>query len=120
LDDAVADLRKRENTGTKQIGFVNVPDGTARCQAHPPLLPPIRQWTAQRGFDGLVWTDLPPNFHKETDHAFSIEQAKDYLIHLPKSAANRARQYINNAPPEVDTPLRRAMHQIGWLFLGEA
>jgi hypothetical protein len=58
---------------------------------------------------GRVWTDLPSNFEEETADAFSVERARDYLLRLPRSAADRARRYINNAPPEVYTPVRRAM-----------
>lgn len=115
LDDAVADLREREGTATKQIGFLNIANGTARCEVHPPLVRVIREWSEAHGIDGVVWTDLRSNFHEETRQAFSLERAREYLLQLPASAADRARGYINNAPPEVDTPLRRRMREVGWL-----
>lgn len=115
LDDAIADLKEREGTGSKQIGFVNLRSGTSRCIVHSPLLRLIQRWGAEDGFDAVVWTDLRSNFEDETGNPFTVERARDYLVGLPKSAADRARRYINNAPPEVDTPLRRAMREAGWL-----
>jgi|GEM_PF-171625 len=115
LDDAIADLKEREGTGSKQIGFVNLRTGRNRCIVHLPLVPVIQQWSAKHGVDGVVWTDLRSNFDDETGNPFTVERARDYLLGLPKSAADRARRYINNAPPEVDTPLRRAIQEARWL-----
>ena len=78
-------------------------------------MPVIQQWGAKHGVDGVIWTDLRSNFEDETGNPFTVERARDYLLELPKSAADRARRYINNAPPEVDTPLRRAMQEARWL-----
>jgi len=118
LDDAVVDLCKREGTVKKWIGFLGIPGGTS-CRVET-LSPVIRQWGEEHGFEGIVWTDLVPNFEEETGTPFSVEAAKDYLVHLPKSAADRARHYLNNAPAELDTPLRRALQQTGWLSRTEA
>src|SRR5260370_36501452 len=85
------------------------------CFRPPPLVPVIQQWGAKHRVDGVIWTDLRSNFDDETGNPFTVERARDYLLGLPKSAADRARRYINNAPPEVDTPLRRAMQQARWL-----
>jgi hypothetical protein len=70
---------------------------------------------AGHGFDGIVWTDLPSNFEDEIGSPFSIEVATKYLVELPRSATERARQYINNAPAEANTPLRRSMQETEWL-----
>jgi hypothetical protein len=56
--------------------------------------------------------DLRSNFRDETANPFTVGRARHYLLGLPKSAARR---YINNAPLEVDTPLRRAMQETRWL-----
>ena len=115
LDNAISDLRQRENTVTTRIGFVNLLNGTSRCQVDPNLVARIRDWSAEHGFEGIVWTDLPSNFDEEIGSPFSVEGATKYLVELPRSAAERARQYINNAPTEVDTPLRRSVQETGWL-----
>lgn len=115
LDDAVSDLCEREGTATSRIGFVDLPCESRRCEVHPPLVPLIRAWSAGHGFDAVVWTDLCANFEDEMGQPFSVERAEAYLLRLPKSAADRARRYISNAPPEVDTPLRRRLREAGWL-----
>src|SRR5437868_13243835 len=77
---------------------------------HPPLVPvvpAIQQWGAKHRVEVVIWTDLRSNFEDETGNPSTVERARDYLLGLPKSAADRARRYINNAPPEVDIPLRR-------------
>jgi hypothetical protein len=116
LDSAISDLCQRENTVTNRIGFVNLRNGTSRCASEASATV-IREWASEHGFDGIVWTDLPSNFEEEIGSPFSIECAMKYLIELPRSAAERARQYVNNAPAEVDTPLRRSMRETGWLGL---
>jgi len=115
LNDAIADLRKRESSGTEQIGFVNIANETHRCEVHLPLIPVIRAWSVGHEFDGVIWTDLHSNFHEEAAEAFSVERARVYLLQLPTLTADRARRYILNAPSEVDTPLRRRMQEAGWL-----
>src|SRR5437763_5164668 len=60
----------------------------------------------------VIWTDLRSNFEDETGNPFTVERARDFLLGLAKSAADRARRYINNAPPEVDTPLRRQCRKL--------
>jgi hypothetical protein len=114
LDSAVTDLGQREGTGTREIGYLNLTNETSRS-VHPPLMPVIREWSMKHGFEGVVWTDLSSNFQEKIGEPFSVEEARDYLLHLPRFAADRARRYFTLAPPEVDTPLRRGMREAGWL-----
>lgn len=117
MSDAIEDLRKRESTGTKCIGFVNLRDGKSRCNADRSAEAEIKKWAKSHGFDGVVWTDLKSNFQDEHCDGlpFSLDNAVDYLQALPKNVAERARRYVRNAPSEIDTPLRRRLQEIGWL-----
>lgn len=115
LAEALSDLREREGTLTTRIAFVDPSNNTHRCEVHPPLLAVVRAWSAEHGFDAVVWTDLSSNFQDETGQPFSAERAEAYLSQLPNSAVDPARRYISNAPPEVDTPLRRRLRETGWL-----
>ena len=115
LEDAICDLRQREGTLSERIGFVNRANGASRCNVKPDLAAEILTWSVKHDIDGVVWTDLPPNFEGERDVNFSVEEAEKYLKGLPTSAAKRAREYINKAPAEVNTPLRRRMKEAGWL-----
>lgn len=114
MSDAIADLKQREGTATRYIGFVDLKDNKTRA-AVDNIAQGIREWAANVGIDGVVWTDLPSNFQEETGLAFSLETAERYLRGLPKTAAEKARKYINNAPGEVNTPLRRHLSAAGWL-----
>ncbi len=115
LAEVVADLRKREGTSSDRIGYLNLNDGTWRCSLHSPASGIIRAWADANRFDAVAWTDLPSNFRERTGEPFSVEAAERYLRRLPKSAVDRARRYIENAPPEVDTPLRRRLLATGWI-----
>ena len=115
LEDAICDLRTREGTTATNIGFIDLKHGTERCKVYPKAAAVIHDWAKGKEFDGVVWTDLPPNFQDELRMPFSLENAQKYLNGLPKSVAQQARKYIQNAPPEVDTPLRRNLLQSGWL-----
>ena len=114
-DDAISDLRRREETVSDRIGYVDLKHHSEWCRVHPAALEVIRTWERDHGFDAVVWTDLPANFQEETGEAFSLDAAERYLRRLPKGAADRARRYIQNAPPEVDTPLRRRLRETGWM-----
>lgn len=63
----------------------------------------------------MIWTDLPSNFKKKTAHSFTLERALEYLKALSGDQEMGARQYIENAPPEVNTPLRRRLREVSWL-----
>jgi hypothetical protein len=117
VEDAVSDLRTREGTTVDRIGFVNLADGHHRCNADPSAREKIQDWARSKGFEAVVWTDLYPNFEKEHSRhlPFSVENAETYLRELPKGVAIRARKYIQNAPEEVDTPLRRRLRETKWL-----
>lgn len=114
ISDAIADLKQREGTAARYIGFVDLKHNETRA-AVDNMAQGIREWAATAGIDGVVWTDLPSNFKEETGLGFSLETAERYLRGLPKTAAEKARKYINNAPAEVNTPLRRHLRTVGWL-----
>ncbi|MCI0624171.1 MAG: hypothetical protein L0387_21400 [Acidobacteria bacterium] len=115
IEDTICDLSAREGTISERIGYVGLKDGTQRCTVHPPGGAIIQYWATVHSFDAVVWTDLPTNFEDETGFAFSIESAEAYLRRLPKCVAKEARKYIENAPPEVQTPLRRRLLETAWL-----
>ena len=109
LEDAICDLRTREGTVVKYIGFVDLVGGSQRCNAFPKAADTIRSWASNKGFEAVVWTDLPSNFCKKHGQKFEIENAVKYLKELceqDKCAAKAAHEYINNAPEEINTPLR--------------
>lgn len=71
----------------------------------------IATWLAENqvSVDAVIWTNLGPtnNFH------FTSEAAQDHLASLKGVCKQRALEYIDRAPSDVKTPLRKQM--IDWL-----
>lgn len=117
LPDAIEDLREREGTSDKGIGWVDLPHGTSSRmdhKHHAPVHEAIKTWCQNSGYDGAVWTALGSNFKKETDVEFTVDAGIDYIRRLPKNVRAEALRYIRNAPTCVQTELRyRAMKEFG-------
>ena len=114
LDDLLNDLRRREGTVLKRIGFVKSLSSSARSSAEPSLVAGIREWAIQKEVTAVVWTDLPSNFEDESGYVFELPPAIKYLQNLPIESAQQAKHYIENAPPAVVTPLRTAVQAADW------
>lgn len=114
VDDAICDLRTREGTVVNNIGYVDIVRGTYHCKTdYPQAVSIITKW-AKKNFNAVIWTDLRSNFKCKRCRKFSIENALDYLHSLRPSQAEKARKYIKKAPPEIKTPLRKALCEDRW------
>lgn len=113
LRDAIKDLKVREGTTLKRIGYVNVLTGEDSRQEleQASVHDSIAGWARTLNFSAAVWTALPPTFEKKTGKPFSVKNAYDYLASLPCTIRDIALQYIANTPDEVMTPLRREILQ---------
>lgn len=110
-DDAIADLRCREGTLMRHVGFY-FSDGSRRGLSDiPETVPP---WAEIHDFDAVVWTGLPSNFEKETGEVFSVANAIKHLRSLDGGRKESAAEYISRALALVDTPLRRALKTEQW------
>lgn len=117
LGDAIADLRDREGTVRKRIGFVDVRNQTSskmEFSEQIDVFNSVQEWCNKQKFDAAVWTALPFQFKEQTTHEFTVENAIFYLKSLPKSARENAFEYIRKAPKEITTPLRRKLEQINF------
>jgi hypothetical protein len=63
------------------------------------------------GYDAAIWTALASNFdeQRKVGEPFSVEAALRYLGSLDASAFDGALNYIRQAPPEIQTPVRAAV-----------
>lgn len=116
LDDAIADLRTREGTSSESIGYVNLVRDRERPyarQQHPHACDTIKAWAQAQRWDAVVWTALPSNFDTEKKNPFSVDAAIQHLNGLVEPAKSNALEYLQNAPPEVVTPVRTATIQAG-------
>lgn len=115
LEEAVANLAGREGTSKQRIGYYSLFNGLYRCDAAPEALENIRSWVASRGFDAVIWTDLPTNFVTKTKMPFSPENAVTYLQALKSDSSKNAKNYIIKAPKQVTTPVRRHVEEtLNW------
>jgi hypothetical protein len=118
-DDAIADLRCREGTIMRRMGFYFA-DNSQACD--PPVPATIPPWAANKKIDVVVWTGLPSNFQeektklglKEPAAAFSVPNAIAHLQGLPPEGKAMAAEYVWRAPDYVNTPLRRALQIAPW------
>ena len=110
LLDAVADLRDREGTVIRHIGFTDRTGQQASYRehaTHEPIYQRLLHWLGGTDFDAVVWTALPSNYLDQHRHKFTVAHAASYLQALPAAPRDNALDYIRKAPPEVITPLRQ-------------
>ena len=110
---AITDLRNREGTNQSHIGFL-LADGTRMRARDAHACEVIRNWARVKGYDAVVWTDLPANFQEQWGEPFRAESALEYLLSLEPEARTEAARYVRRAPPFVDTPLRRLLQDQSW------
>jgi hypothetical protein len=91
-------------------------DGTQRGPVNVSVAAIVSKWLIERDdVDAAVWTGLE-GWDRWKDHgfdSFSVDNALDYLAKAD-TGTNREIifEYIRNAPPETDTPVRRAFEQL--------
>ncbi len=112
LNEAIACLREREGTTKERIGFVNLVSNTERewsRQQHPGACDAIKAWAQAHDWQSVIWTALPSNFESEGRPPFSVPAAMAYVNGLTGETKTRALEYLQRAPEEVDTPIRRQL-----------
>ena len=118
LERAIENLKVREGTGSERIGFVSLSNASHRCQAVPRVLDRIRDWAVEKGFDAVVWTDLPSNFEERTGMALTEAHVIRYLRGLSDKVRNRAEIYIRKAPEQIATRIRRRIEaELCWIWV---
>jgi len=117
LGDAVADLRDREGTVRKRIGFVdilNCSNSKKEFSDQIDVFETVSKWCKQKEYDAAVWTALSSQFREQTNLDFSVENAINHLKRLPLSARENALKYILKAPEEIVTPVRNKLKEVGY------
>ncbi|MFA6218562.1 MAG: hypothetical protein WC692_02160 [Erythrobacter sp.] len=111
LDDAICDLRCREGTVHRRIGYL-VRKGGEQGSAQVPET--VTDWLSEKDADAVVWTALKSNFKERKGVEFSIENALRYIAELPPEGKAAAAEYIWRAPDFVKTELRTAIEIEPW------
>ena len=116
-DDAICDLRCREGTILKHIGFYFA-DGSRKQSREPEALKAVEGWAANKRIDTVIWTDLPSNFEAESKckKPFTIDAALCHIQALDLDTVGKAKaaEYVWRAPNFINTPLRKALQSQPW------
>jgi len=114
-EDAICDLRSREATTKKNIGFYFC-DGSRHRGRDADSLKTIAAWCKTKRVDVVVWTDLESNFKLKSrcGNDFSIQHALSHIKGLDAEGKAQAAEYVWRAPDFVQTPLRRLLQGHPW------
>jgi len=113
LEDAACDLRTREGTVIRHIGLIDLETNFVRGH-WTAVIDKIKLWAIEKKFRSVIWTDLPSNYTEKTGKIFTPENAIEYLKSLPVDGQRSAKEYIKNAPNEVQTPFRIIAEKDKW------
>ena len=67
----------------------------------------------------VIWTDLPSNYEVKNKEVFNTKKAIEYLKKLNQEGQKSAKEYIRNAPVEVQTAFRIEVAQDPWFNIEE-
>ena len=114
-DDVISDLRCREGTTIKNIGFY-YSDGSRTCDCDNDSLKSIAIWASHNNIDIVVWTNLSSNFKEKSkcQEMFSVDNALKHLQQIDAKGKAKAAEYVWRAPDFINTPLREALHSQPW------
>jgi hypothetical protein len=108
IEDAVSDLRSREGTTNKNIGYIRLDEQSLEIED------PIVVWAKKKKVDAVVWTALESNFEEKVKKQFSVKAAVAYVKTLPPAGKAKAAEYVWRAPDFVQTAVRSALQQEPW------
>lgn len=114
-DDAICDVRSREGTTLKNVGF-HFADNSRKQAREEEVLKTVRNWASDKKIDVVIWTDLESNFQEKSGckKPFSIEAALCHIQALDSQGKAKAVEYIWRTPAFVATPFREALRLQPW------
>ncbi len=115
LADAIADLQEREGARPGEVGYVDLQRNQGSIQTYPQQINvdrAVRQWCHAHRIPAAIWTAIPPNFTEELGIQFSVEAAIQYLKQLTQAEQESVKEYIQNTPPVIKTPVRQQVEAL--------
>jgi len=80
LNIAINKLKSREKTSNKNIGFINITTNTVRTSLlDDKKISELVTFAKKNKIDGLVWTEITPNFNEIFGKPYSKENAIEYI-----------------------------------------
>jgi hypothetical protein len=110
LNTAIEKLKMREKTTTKNIGFINIASDTYRTSLlDDKKIQELVSFAKKNKIDGLIWTEISPNFNEVFGKPYSKENAIEYIEskHENKKLYNKILEYIflSKIYGNIKTPL---------------
>jgi hypothetical protein len=110
LNTAIQKLKTREKTSNKNIGFINIASDTFRTSLlDNKKIQELVSFAKKNKIDGLVWTEISPNFEEVFGKPYSKENAIEYIEskHENKKLYNKILEYIflSKIYGNIKTPL---------------
>ncbi len=109
-------LAKREGTCPDYIHGLDV-NGQLYGKPSPIAVKAVKTWLEAHTheLDAAVWTGLPSNWEEKRGRPFSPEDVVQYLRDLDNERRQRAREYFQKAPQQIQTAVRQRIAQcFGW------
>jgi hypothetical protein len=80
LNIAINKLKTREKTSNKNIGFINITTNTVRTSVlDEKKVKELIIFAKKNKIDGLIWTEISPNFNEIFGKLYSKENAIEYI-----------------------------------------
>lgn len=114
LNTAIQKLKTREKTSNKNIGFINIASDTFRTSLlDNKKIQELVSFAKKNKIDGLVWTEISPNFEEVFGKPYSKENAIEYIEskHENKRVYNKILEYIflSKIYGNIKTPLSTSL-----------
>jgi hypothetical protein len=110
MEGAIEMLRAREGIPKsnidKHIGSCTSSD---TVENDDEIAKSIQNWLVRNDndLDGVVWTDLPPKFNGINNRIPSVGEVIKHIQSLEGERAERAKEYVQKAPPQIGTKYRK-------------
>ncbi|MCG8750513.1 hypothetical protein [Tenacibaculum finnmarkense] len=112
LEKSIKNLKDREGTNNRNIGYINLIKNSSYSKFSKSLIEQIKDWASLKKLDAVIWTDLESNFQKIIKSEFSPENGLKYINKLDKKTKEKAIEYINKAPEQTITDLRKRYNTV--------
>lgn len=114
LKTAIARLARREGITKRVNADIGYFDGTLSTSSGLSA-DVVKAWGTRHELDGAVWTNLPWGFKDSRGVMPSGTEVVAHLAKLDGKVRDQAREYIENAPGQIDTAYRRMItNELGW------
>jgi len=113
MQRAINNLAEREGTTNLQnIGLIDFE--TNRSYVRPEnefILPILRVWNNEGGFDGIIWSDFANNFAGRTGMVLNFDNVVTFLGGLSQVDLTNALHYISMTPAQIKTGFRQRIQK---------